>query len=92
MSRDTDRPVPFLPGGGGNCWFDVMLVALEGMTMEPGRLWYPETGRADDGLLLGGGGGGGGGGGCGKVFAESCGDEVLLVLMDCEMFGFWPGE
>lgn len=39
LSRDADRPVPFLPGGGGNCWFDIILVALEGMTMDVGRLW-----------------------------------------------------
>ena len=59
LSRDADRPGPFLGGGGGNSGFDVMLVALEGMTIDPGRLWYPEMGRADDGVLLGGGGGGG---------------------------------
>lgn len=27
--------------------------------MEPGRLWKPETGREDEGVLVGGGGGGG---------------------------------
>lgn len=41
-------------------------------------------GRADGGLLVGGGGGGG----WGNVLAVSCGDEVVLVLSDCEMFGF----
>jgi hypothetical protein len=39
LSREEDRPGPFLGGGGGNCWFDIMLVALEGMTIEVGRLW-----------------------------------------------------
>jgi hypothetical protein len=44
-----------------------MLVALEGMTMDPGRLWYPDIGRAEDGLLVGGGGGGG----CGNALPDS---------------------
>lgn len=29
------------------------------MTMEPGRLWKPDMGRADEGVLVGGGGSGG---------------------------------
>jgi hypothetical protein len=39
LSREAERPGPFLGGGGGNCWFGVILVALEGTTMDPGRLW-----------------------------------------------------
>jgi hypothetical protein len=38
-----------------------MLVALDGMTMDPGRLWKPDAEREDDGVLVGGGGGGGDG-------------------------------
>jgi hypothetical protein len=38
-----------------------MLVALDGTTMDPGRLAKPETGREEEGVLVGGGGGGGGG-------------------------------
>jgi hypothetical protein len=67
LSRDAERPGPFLGGGGGNCGFDVMLVALEGTTRDPGRLWKPDIGRADEGLLIVGGGGGGG---CGNVLAD----------------------
>ena len=26
------------------------------------------------------------------MLADNWGDEVLLVLRDCDMFGFWPGE
>jgi len=59
LSRDADRPVPFLGGGGGNSGFDAMLVALEGMTIDAGRLCQPDGGRVDDGVVVGGGGGGG---------------------------------
>ena len=38
LSRDADRPVPLRDGGGGNCGFEVALVALEGITIDPGRL------------------------------------------------------
>ena len=60
LSREADRPGPFREGGGGNCGLDVTLVALWGITMEPGRLWKPDIGLAEDGVLVGGGGGGGG--------------------------------
>jgi hypothetical protein len=60
LSRDADRPGPFLEGGGGNCEEELMLVALDGMTIDPGRLWKPDIGRAEEGVLVGGGGGGGG--------------------------------
>jgi hypothetical protein len=39
LSREADRPGPFLGGGGGNCWLAVVLVALDGMTIDWGRLW-----------------------------------------------------
>lgn len=38
LSLDTDRSFPFLGGGGGNCWFDMTLAALEGMIIDVGRL------------------------------------------------------
>lgn len=53
-------------------------MALEGITIDPGRLWKPETGREDDGVLVGGGGGGG----CGNVLAFMCGDELIV----CDIF------
>lgn len=60
LSRDAERPGPFLAGGGGGNWgFEVMLVALDGTTIDPGRLWKPDMGLADEGVLVGGGGGGG---------------------------------
>jgi hypothetical protein len=46
---------------------EVMLVALDGMTRDPGRLGKPDMGRAEDGVLVGGGGGGG----CGNAPADS---------------------
>jgi hypothetical protein len=62
LSRDADRPGPYLAGGGGgggNCGFNAMLVALEGMTIDAGRLCQPAVGLAEDGVFVGGGGGGG---------------------------------
>ena len=58
LSRDDDRPGGFLEleGGGGKCGLDVTLVALCGIIMDVGRLGKPETGRAEDGVVVGGGG------------------------------------
>jgi len=65
LSREADRPDPCRGGGGGgggggNWALEVMLVALEGITTDAGRLWKPDMGRAEEGVLVGGIGGGGG--------------------------------
>jgi hypothetical protein len=86
LSRDAERPGPFLEGGGGNCEVEDALVALDGITMDPGRLWKPDVGRAEDGVLVGGGGGGGG---CGKPLPCSCGDELSACVV---FWGCCPGE
>lgn len=51
-----------------------MLVALDGMTIEPGRLAKPDTGLEEEGVLVGGGGGGG----WGKPWLCICGDEFMV--------------
>ncbi len=56
LSRELDRPGAFLeaPGGGGNCGLCVIMDALGGKAIEVGRLWKPDEGLAEDGVLVGG--------------------------------------
>jgi hypothetical protein len=56
---------------------DVMLVALDGIIMDWGRLVKPDAGREEEGVLVGGGGGGGGWF-WGKALLCSCGDEFKV--------------
>lgn len=74
-----ERSLPVLGGGGGNWAFEVTLVALEGTTIEPGRLLTKlETGLEE---------------GAEGIYSEAGGVRVLAewwgeLLNACEMFWF----
>jgi hypothetical protein len=89
LSREAERSPGFLGGGGGNCTFEVTLVALWGTTMDPGRLRNPEVGREEpaDGWYSDGGALGGFGGGVNPL-PDRCGDAPIA----CDILWFWPGE